>query len=1520
MPKPLAVLQGWLALAALAAPAWAKPAPRPEPAVAFYGLTLPAAACAPNAKPSPDAKLCSQRDEAACERLTLATLQQPDRTQDCPVWRALGKGFGAAEQVQGERLLRAVLGLVDRQVGGLADQGAVQVAQVQVRREVLRRFEPEPGSTLARRLRRDLAVLGLLAPVPERAACREAGDQVKAEKQPGIAGFMPSPLGALGPLVEPPWTRLAVAVTASGDAELRGECGGVLREVVVDSLGLGDWDGDGQDDLLVPTAKNQAWAKGFFAEWLAGKPWQVEAVEAAVTGLCPEKNADGLRCYRAAELGQWVVAQAPLAAEAERRQWGVIRALGVMAQREDELRALSEKNPKDPVAQAGVALARQARLRQVSAIERYLVAFDEAGPWFAKWKGEPAVVGGVPASLREARWMAALRSHELAQRRKAEGQFEEAFAEYGRAAGWYEKLFAQDPTRPDAYKLAWTLAECWYWAGVQCTAARGQDGELIVVEGQVAPTPADQVPVLRKSCDAMHKSVAWYDRVRDWKGPHSKDDRGNVMEKTEAAAFSSLDAAERVLSARASLPTDDPQYLDSLALPSTRPSRALDRADLEAAEGLKEVRRVTPKPLPAAAVEWLLEADAYVEMAATHTNPEDPRRAEKVSLKTAELLYKFRHFDPWPAGASKRTPAEFWSARLRFRRIWQRFPGSAAAREAVMDMLTSFGIEKDMVSLEAFTDELKDIRYEGSELDVIWERPLPEHPWQLSESTFRQSEQAVEAERLALARPDAAERFAVLTKARILFQHVGDEYAKMRDDTDRVDTKRIALGNAVKAYYRAQAWAKCYETLDLAEQILREALRDPKFTAAPTPLPKRPTKAQREQAQRAEERLRTERKALVDGLSEVLEIRADLRYKFFDLPATMRDFIALYENDPKGSKAGYYLQITARMAEYKGDLPEAVALSERIIKDFSLNSGQSKSVEDANWDLARLYRRAHDPKAELATLATFVLRYASDNSVSTRVFRALARTAELQATLGQPAAATATRRKLIDRYAAQPAPATPDSPETTLAAQAALDLLQPQVQAFLSAEPDTAQLPKLQLDLAVLMTAAQAVDRYGAPSIQAQTAALRSHLRRHLALQVRSAAPDLAAQLQADAVADLSDQLRAQPRDPDLRRELRYFQPDLTPPPGDGLLADYDPPGTLPLGIELPAPASDSAVAATFNQALLHYRQGHLPQAIAAATQAVKLDGNHSRSKVLLATLQLRAGDATAAVQTLDAGLAARPTDVMLLAEKIQVLAGLGKHVDAVQVGQTALRLDHSNPEVMWALGDAYRFAGLSGLAKAAYQRATEVYEEDVPRNGEPGPVVTQYDDRKVRSYGTLQGLDAEALPRDAGLAHVKLEFARLALLDSPPEAEFARYQLHKARDLRPNDAAIEANLGAALLILGDPAALAHLQKALDLQQNDPRLLNNLALAQRLSGQPDLARASLQQARRLDPRLPQPLYNLALLRSDTLRDAAGLAEIRELLSQFKQLRGPPPAGQADPADALLAEAEALVAWRAAVTR
>jgi Flp pilus assembly protein TadD len=1313
-----------------------------------------------------------------------------------------------------------------------------------------------------------------------------------------------------------------------------------------------DWDqlgGVGQWQALV-------------AAWIDGRPWQVEMVEAAIPRLCPEKATDAQRCERAALLGAGLVALAPLAAEAERRQMAVIRAWdvvaraarGMMEQVEAQEQALKPPPPvvkkprprrhrkgvdepvivqlslssesiadppvlKLPLISAAAgrqwrAIAARATEQQVAQRQRYLVLFGEGGQWFRWWRNKPEVDGGQFARLHHVRWELALWTHAQAQSLKSEGRFEEAFAKYGEAALAYEALLAEDPSGPDAYKLAWTLAECWYWPGVQCTAPRDNRGEIIEFEGEFAPTPLDRLDAVKKSCVNMEKSIAYYNRVRDWKGPRTRDDKGAPLDYTEPAAYSAIDSSERVLGAKASYPKADPERIDAMSLPTIRPSSKQDDDDFKAVENEKHVKRVTRRNIDPLAVEWILAADGYVALSEKYPSPEDPGRPWKLELKAAELLYKNRYFDPWPEGATARTPAEFWSARLRFRRIFERFPGTVGATEAVKWLLTAFGLERDMANFQEFWIEVK----AKGLLPKGWDAPIRGPCFgPVSNQANELYSDAIERESESLQVRDPAERAAGLAEARGLYSRSAQEYARMRNDMNRLAEKGMAVGAAFNAYYRAEAWDKAFATLDLAIQILREGLEHPEFKTPPAALPRQASRQQREDARDAQATFDRGHRELLDHLTRFLKLRADLHQKLAHIEATAKDYLAIYEIDPRGAQASSALTTAARLSAALGNLPQAIALNERLIRDFANDSKQAKRVQDAAANLATLHRQAKDPTAELAALTAFTTRYKADKSASGRVFRSLARTAELQTDLGQAAAATATRKRIVATFAARALPRDA-APEAMVAAQATLDLLQPQVQTFLATKPDPTQLPKLQADLASLVTATQAVDSYDAPLVHASAAALRSRLRRHVALQARATAPELAARLQAESVTDLTNLLKTQPASTELRQELHYYQPDLTPPAGPGLVADFDPPGTLPLAIELPAPASDSAVAAPFNQALTHYRAGQNERAIAAALRAVQLEPAHSRSKVLLSTLQLRSGDPTGALATVDAGLTARPTDVMLLAQKVLALAALGRTPEALQVAQAALRMDHSNPELQRVVGDAYRLAGRDGLAELAYDIARSTYLDDLPKSDESALPVKQYDDRKLRSYGTLQGVDAEALPRDAGLAHLTAATARLVLWKPlRPDLHATRDDLESALKLRQDAAELHADLGAVLLALGDRAALPTLHRALELRQGDARLLNNLALAQRISGQAQQARATLDQAHRADPQLAAPLYNLALLRLDALRDGSDLAEIRKLLTQFKQLRGPKPAGQADPADALLAEAEALLAWRLA---
>ncbi len=739
--------------------------------------------------------------------------------------------------------------------------------------------------------------------------------------------------------------------------------------------------------------------------------------------------------WQAVRVMRYVIGKWPQARDAQDMQRKVIQSLDILARAGASYELLLAKDPKDDGARIGLQMARQAELWQIDERNVYLQKFGKKSEWYAKWGTDKDLAAQVDDFTGQIRWQFALLNHAAAQRLKLEGKFDEAFKKYAEAGAAYEELLKADPDAPNAYKIAWTLAECWYWAGVQCTAAR-MDGELIVVDGQLAPTLPDQLPTVRQACVNMHKSIDYYGMVRDWKGPHSKDEKGQVMEKTEEAAWSSIDAAERVLSAKASFPKGDPEYMEVMSLPSIRPSGDQDKADIAAADALnlKEPKRVTRLVIDPVAVEWILAADGYVAMSAKYPSAEDPRRSEKLSLKAAELLYKNRHFDPWLDGATPKTPPDFWSARLRFRKILNDFPGTAAAAEAVKNILTTFGIEKDMAALESFTEELEKKGWLSKKDTEILRGQIRDFKLdQLAQRAMAQFGDAKSQEAAAMALTDPDQAGEALKKARSIYEVAGDEYRKLRDDTDDVKTKRLALVNAVNAYYKAEKWDKCIETLGMAEEILRAALKDPKWEQKPVEAKTvKGAKKDPKAAERAADAQSKEKEEIVKGLEEVLEIRADLNYKFFKIEETIKDFVLLYQNKPDGPRADEYLQSAAQMAFYNSNWDKAVELNREMISRFDKSADAKKqlTVKDALWQIQTIWRARYeqDSKAksldkartdtakQIESLDAFIGRYQSDKATLGKVFRAMGMVAEIYRRDGDKGSANRTFNRIIDLY------------------------------------------------------------------------------------------------------------------------------------------------------------------------------------------------------------------------------------------------------------------------------------------------------------------------------------------------------------------------------------------------------------------------------------------------------------------------------------------------------------------------
>lgn len=464
------------------------------------------------------------------------------------------------------------------------------------------------------------------------------------------------------------------------------------------------WAAPFRRDVAAAMAKNLQARHDVRSKLIAGHPENYGILRAYAESLQATGEDDG-HWVAVRVLGHLVDAQ-PMAREAQEIARKRIVSIDALARSDEAYARWLAADPKSAQIKGSVDKGSFRIERQIAERKRYLAQFGKGSEWYGKWAGDQGLVEQVQATTRQIHLELTHLRHAAAQKLKVDGHFDEAWAMYAEAARGYEELLEAEPESKDAYRIAWTLAECWYWAGWQCSGPRDRNGELVVVDEAVAPTPAEKLNTVKRSCVSMAMSIAYYDRVRNWKGLRARDDEGAPIDFTEAAAYAALEASERVLGAKASYPKQDPEYLDSLSLPTIPPSGQQEQADIKAAQGAKDVRRVVRKKLDPIAVEWILEADRYVKLSEKYPSADDPGRPWRVALKAAELLYKNRHFDPWPEGATDRTPAEFWSARLRFRLLFMGFPGTAAASAGVDRMRASFAIESDQNSLELFDEEI----------------------------------------------------------------------------------------------------------------------------------------------------------------------------------------------------------------------------------------------------------------------------------------------------------------------------------------------------------------------------------------------------------------------------------------------------------------------------------------------------------------------------------------------------------------------------------------------------------------------------------------------------------------------------------------------------------------------------------------------------------------------------------------------------------------------------------------------
>ena len=341
------------------------------------------------------------------------------------------------------------------------------------------------------------------------------------------------------------------------------------------------------------------------------------------------------------------------------------------------------------------------------------------------------------------------------------------------------------------------------------------------------------------------------------------------------------------------------------------------------------------------------------------------------------------------------------------------------------------------------------------------------------------------------------------------------------------------------------------------------------------------------------------------------------------------------------------------------------------------------------------------------------------------------------------------------------------------------------------------------------------------------------------------------------------------------------------------------------------------SATAHYNLAICQYRMGSDDDAIQSAKKAVELNPSFAKAAILLSVLHMRRNEPQPALQAIQDALQKRPGDVMLLGAKARALVATGDYNAALETCITALRLDQSNPEMMRYLAEAYLGLGREGLAKLALTRAYAIYNDDVDaKDLAPGaPVKKQYEVRMQQGGGSWRGVGAEALSRDAGLAHIYYLYGRLSM--KAEDWETARDHFKKSVGYRADYAEAWNNLGICWIVARKgEEAVESVTKALELQPTFLEARINLGSAWRVTRDPDKAakaKVAYEGALKQDPKRAEIHFNLGILylenkMADVASEEGRYQKALEYLNTYKEMRGPTPDPK-DPIDKYIADAK-----------
>jgi tetratricopeptide (TPR) repeat protein len=307
------------------------------------------------------------------------------------------------------------------------------------------------------------------------------------------------------------------------------------------------------------------------------------------------------------------------------------------------------------------------------------------------------------------------------------------------------------------------------------------------------------------------------------------------------------------------------------------------------------------------------------------------------------------------------------------------------------------------------------------------------------------------------------------------------------------------------------------------------------------------------------------------------------------------------------------------------------------------------------------------------------------------------------------------------------------------------------------------------------------------------------------------------------------------------------------------------------------------------------------PQGIAALRKAVALDPGNTRAYANLGSALAKSGDLDEAVGVFRKALALEPDSVAAHFNLGMTLREKGDLEPALEHLRRVARADAGNASVHYEIGLTLRQNGELAAAIAAFERALAIdpelregyfalgaaLKQQSATSRRPGPAPASPADEAVgRAKAAAGGGDlkaaaaalAVALEQDAN--HAEAHTLQGYVLGQQGNLRGALPHLQRATTLRPEDAGMRHNLGAALWYSGAREnAIAELRESVRLDPASAGGHAFLGMALLESGDVPAARASLQRALALSPAMAAAYVDLgvAFLREGNV--ATGLGQL-----------------------------------------